>query len=38
MLDRELVARRPGYTEYIARTPAFLPFRIGLGRRSATRS
>jgi steroid 5-alpha reductase family enzyme len=32
MLDRELVARRPGYAEYIARTPAFLPFRIGLRR------
>lgn len=28
MLDRELVARRPGYAEYIARTPGFLPFRI----------
>jgi len=28
MLDRELVTRRPGYAEYIARTPAFLPFRI----------
>jgi steroid 5-alpha reductase family enzyme len=38
MLDRELATRRPGYTEYIARTPAFLPFRIGLGRRRATRS
>jgi steroid 5-alpha reductase family enzyme len=29
MLDRELVTRRPGYAEYIASTPAFLPFRIG---------
>jgi steroid 5-alpha reductase family enzyme len=33
MLDRELVTRRPGYAEYIARTPAFLPFRIRLRRR-----
>jgi steroid 5-alpha reductase family enzyme len=34
MLDRELVTRRPGYAEYIARTPAFLPFRIALRRRA----
>jgi len=37
MLDRELVTRRPGYAEYIARTPAFLPFRIGPGRRGSSR-
>jgi len=37
MLDRELATRRPGYSEYIARTPAFLPFRIGLGRRGSNR-
>ena len=34
MLDRELVTRRPGYAEYIATTPAFLPFRIALRRRA----
>jgi steroid 5-alpha reductase family enzyme len=34
MLDRELVTRRPGYAEYVARTPAFLPFRIALRRRA----
>ena len=34
MLDRELVARRPGYAEYIASTPSFLPFRIGWRRRA----
>jgi steroid 5-alpha reductase family enzyme len=34
MLDRELVTRRPGYAEYVARTPAFLPFRIALCRRA----
>ena len=34
MLDRELVARRPGYAEYIARTPSFLPFRIARRRRA----
>jgi len=38
MLDRELVTRRPGYAEYIARTPSFLPFRVGLGRRGTDRS
>jgi len=34
MLDRELVARRPGYAEYIASTPSFLPFRIARRRRT----
>ena len=34
MLDRELVGRRPGYAEYIASTPAFLPFRLGPRRRA----
>ncbi len=34
MLDRELVGRRPGYAEYIATTPAFLPFRLGPRRRA----
>ena len=34
MLDRALVARRPGYAEYIARTPSFLPFRIARRRRA----
>jgi steroid 5-alpha reductase family enzyme len=36
MLDRELVARRPGYAEYIANTPSFLPFRIGGRRRGSS--
>ena len=33
MLDRELVTRRPGYAEYVRRTPAFFPIPPALRRR-----
>lgn len=37
MLDRDLAGRRPGYAEYIERTPAFLPIPPGLRRRRSKR-